>query len=132
MGHIYRELEPIPYLDNDQFYVDKASNRVYVIVKTDPQKKNPARITIGQIVPERNNLMYVNDNFKKLFPDLWKKYYGKTENIQIVLHVGFYLTLLAIVYSTGVYSTLIKVFGVHFANVILDLCSYGMMLEITL
>ena len=124
MGHIYRELKPIFFADNDEFYVDTASQRVYVIGKADPQKKNSTRITIGYIVPNESNLMYVNVNFKKLYPELWEKYYGKTTKIQYVLNIGVYLVLLAIAHSTGVYSTLIKVFGVNFANVILDMCLY--------
>ena len=126
MGHIYREFEPIPYLDNDTFYADKASKRVYILGKKDPNKKNATRITIGQITPNNNGLMYVNENFKKLFPELWEKHYGEAEKIQYVIYIGFYLTILAIAYKIGLYNQIAKVFGVNFANVILDISSYSM------
>ena len=126
MGHIYRDREPFPFSNYEFFYTDSSSNRVYTIVnKKSDDKKNPPRIMVGKIVPGNTNLMFVNDNFKKFFPELWKEYYSADECLKNTLFIGCYILILVLASRTKLYEMLIKVFGVFYANAILDICMYS-------
>ena len=126
MSHIYREKREIPIPENG--YINKSDGRVFVFVPSDSsaKKRDCKRMNIG--IAASQTTMYVNDNFRFFFPELWEKHYGGSdEKMQYVLHPGMYALTLGIGYSNGLYPLLLDVFGPSPANLIMDYSMYSIM-----
>ena len=80
MGKIFRNLQEIPV--PPFAYVNTADARVFTIHRD--ARNHRQRTTIGQATSKSS--MYPNENFKFLYPDLWKQYYGEEKQLPHELH----------------------------------------------
>ena len=119
MGKIFRNLQEIPV--PPFAYVNTADARVFTIHRD--ARNHRQRTTIGQATSKSS--MYPNENFKFLYPDLWKQYYGEEKQLPHELHVGLYGILLSCAWRLGLYPMLQKDFGPENTNAILDYVMYS-------
>ena len=121
MGKTYYDFREIPIPSFAK--VNKANNTVYVLLDTRNKRGDFNRRNIGKRA--NTNTMYVNDNFRQYYPDLWNNHYGHIEEAKSdFLHCGLYMAALAIVHKNGLYDTLIETFGPRIANAFLDFSLY--------
>ena len=120
--HIYRELKAIPI--PEFAYVSHNDFRVYVSEKISDKA---VRTVIGRSLPDNDMLMYPNENFRILYPKLWAEHYGKKDLKPQQIHFGLYLAILVILHSTGLYSTLIDVYGIEITNAVIDFSMYSIL-----
>ncbi len=118
MGYIYRNLQPIAIpADGKVNNYDKKVSKYY---KCDGKRR---RWTIGAVTTE--GMMIPNENFRRLYPDLWKQYYGKEVPAMRLVRVGMYALTLGIGFSTGIYPILQKAVGPEHGNAIMDFAMYS-------
>ena len=118
MGFIYRNLQPIAIpADGRVNNYDKKVSKYYT---SDGKRR---RWTIGAVTTE--GMMIPNENFRRLYPDLWKQYYGQEVPAMRIVRVGMYAMTLGIGLSTGIYPILQKTVGPEFGNAIMDFAMYS-------
>jgi len=118
MGRIYKNLKPIPLPAGA--HVNHYDNRVFQEYKDGGRR---CKRTIGVLAKE--GTMHVNDIFRRHYPDLWTKYYGKIVPPMSQVKAGLYAITLGIATKTGIYKLLIDSFGPQHANAILDYAMYS-------
>lgn len=116
---IYRNLPEIPIPPEGRINHD-VKRQVSVYHNTDGRR---SRTVIGQATSEYS--MHPTDKFKKLFPDLWSKYYGKKGMRPAALKAGLYAITLAIGEQCGVYEIVQGSFGPEDGNGVMDYCMYN-------
>ena len=127
MGRVYRE-KTVPVPEN--CYFDK--NKVMLKVgAAEAEKKNPKRILIGYLAENYGNgadlLMYPNNNYRYYLPELYKQFFGDDNIVRYTLYIGLFALINMIIHITGLYSLLIKLFGIGNANAIIDLAMYSIL-----
>ena len=121
MSHIFRELREIPI--PKEAHVSKHDGRVYLLGSKAGGKKAASRHVIGIATSETN--MHVNTQFKLMYPNLWKQYYGSNFKTKNELHCGLYTIALSILSSNGLYDILIDTYGPMYANAAIDFALYS-------
>ena len=118
VGHIYRNLQPIPIpADGKVNSYDKKVSKYYTC---DGRRR---RWIIG--AETKPGLMIPNDNFRRLYSNLWKQYYGEDVPAMRLVRAGMYALTLGIGESTGLYPALQKAIGPEHANAIMDFAMYS-------
>ncbi len=122
MGHIYRNLREIPRPKESR--VSESDGRVYVMVESAGGKKR--KVNIGAASGDK--MMHPNDNFKELYPELWREYYSRSSAaILRYLKMGMYAASLHIGHKTGLYPLLASAFGLPCANAVMDFIDYSLL-----
>lgn len=116
---IYRNLPEIPIPPEGRINHD-SKRQVSVYHNIDGRR---TRTVIGQATSEYS--MHPTDKFKKLFPDLWIKHYGKIGMRPAALKAGLYAITLAIGEQCGVYAAVQSSFGPEDGNGVMDYCMYN-------
>ena len=127
MSHIYREKREIPIPEGA--YINRHDGRVFVFLNSDNiPKRDCKRMNIGKAASATT--MYVNENFRFYYPQLWEQHYGESDNndkMKHILHPGMYALTLGIAYHNSLYPLLLDVFGPSAANQIVDYSMYSIM-----
>ncbi len=119
MGHIFWNKHEIPIPENG--LVNSSDGRVFIMHRDETGRQH--RTTIGHATSKTT--MHPNANFRYLYPDLWREYYGEDESVPChELHVGLYSLFLASAWKTKLYPIMQKVFGPQNTNVMLDYAMY--------
>lgn len=119
MGHIYRNKLEIPIPEGAMVCITDA--RVFIMHRD--EYGNQKRTYIGEATSATT--MHPNDNYRYIYADLWRQYYGEDENTPCrELHVGLYSLFLASAWKTELYPIMQKVFGPLNTNAILDYAMY--------
>ena len=117
---IFHNLREIPIPPEGRINHD-AKRQVSIYFNIDGDRR---RRVIGQATSEYT--MHPSDNFKRLFPALWQKYYGQQDDVKPAeLKAGLYAVTLAIGERTGVYEIVQKAFGPEDGNGIMDYNMYS-------
>ena len=113
MGHVYKELNPIPrpdfsYTDDYEVFIweDKGTGKL-------------RRVNIGIVASRYDNTFHPNDAFRIRYPGLWTEYFGKDPNPSDIRY-GLYAMYLGAGFQTNVYPLLRKVYPIQTANAIMD------------
>ena len=118
MGYIYRNLQPISIpADGRVNNYDKKVSKYYTY---DGKRR---RWIIGAVTTE--GMMIPNENFRRLYPDLWKQHYGQEVPAMRIVRIGMYALTLSIGYSNGIYPILQKSVGPEFGNALMDFSMYN-------
>ena len=124
MAHTYYNFKEIPIPDFAK--VNKATGVVYVLLNTRNKRGDFNRRNIGKRAKE--GTMYVNDNFRRFYPDLWDEHYGgrmKAKNDY--LHCGLYAAMLGILKKTKLYDVLQDSLGPQTSNALMDFSMYSIL-----
>lgn len=73
MAHIYREKPEIPIPPKG--HINHSNAQVSIYDLDNNGHRTGTRIVIGVATSER--MMHPNDNFRLMYPELWKKHYGE-------------------------------------------------------
>lgn len=119
MGHIFREKGEVPIPEHAHINHSNAEVSIYELDNSG--KRTGARRVIGKATT--NSTMYVNSNFRMLFPELWQQYFDE-EPKQTEVSAGIYAAALGIGTLSGLYPMMVKIFGVKDANAIMDYAIY--------
>lgn len=119
MGHIYREKGEVPVPEGAHINNYNAEVSVYEIDETG--KRTGRRTVIGKAVSA--DMMYVNDNFRKMFSLKWREHFGE-EPKPSEMHAGLYAAALGIGSQSGIYPLMVQIFGVTDANAVMDYVMY--------
>ena len=119
MGKVYYNKREIPIPDG--LHINHNDGRVYSI--TTDLDGNKKRVVFGKATSETT--MHVNDTFKMLYPDLWRKYYGDEELHPFNLRCGLYALTLGAGHRSGLYEILLDTFGPQHGNAIMDFAMYS-------
>lgn len=117
MGHIYRNLKPIP-VPND-CYVAPNKKRVHRYFYLNGKRKYHV---VGYITDDGK--MLPNDVYRTLYPKEWNEAYGESVPAAHKLKAGMYGLTLGIGLQTGLYPAVQEAFGPHNGNIIMDLAMY--------
>lgn len=117
MGHVYRNLQPIP-IPKD-CYVAKEKKRVHRYYYLNGVRKYHV---VGHLTDD--GLMIPNDVFRTHFPKEWNEAYGEALPAARELKAGMYGLVLGIGVQTGLYGTLQDAFGPRGANILMDLAMH--------
>ncbi len=121
MAGTYYDLREIPIPDFAK--VNKANDVVYVQLNTRNKRGDFNRRNIGKRA--KDGTMYVNDNFRRYYPDLWNEHYGeRMEAKNDFLHCGLYAAVLGILKKTKLYDVLLESLGPNTANALIDFSMY--------
>lgn len=121
MAGTYYDLREIPIPDFAK--VNKSNDVVYVQLNTRNKRGDFNRRNIGKRA--KDGTMYVNDNFRRYYPDLWNEHYGeRMEAKNDFLHYGLYTAVLGILKKTKLYDVLLDSFGPNTANALIDFSMY--------
>jgi len=123
MGKIYWNLKEISQPSGS--HINKSDGRVFIFLQDNNKIRESSRKVIGHATSD--TMMHPNDNFKYLFPNIWKEYYGDSDVFDRVLRCGMYAMTLGIGYKTALYPTLIEAYGPMYANVIMDYSMYSVL-----
>ena len=123
MGKIYWNLKEIP--QPNESHINKSDGRVFIFLRDNDKVRESSRKVIGHATSDTT--MHPNDNFRYLYPNLWKGYYGDSGVLERVIRCGMYAMTLGIGYKTALYQTLIEVYGPMYANVIMDYAMYSVL-----
>ncbi len=119
MGHVYRSLKPVPVPpDGSCNQHDRAVSRYY----TD-NKGHRRRTVIGYMAEP--GMMFPNDKFRELYPDLWTEYYGDNIPEQRLVRTGLYAFSLGAGSKTSLYPALAESLGAGDANALMDFAMYS-------
>lgn len=120
MGRIYRNLPAIPVPSNA--HINGYDNRVFYEYKRDGVRHKTA---VGVIASIEKRTMHANDNFRRLYPDLWTFHYGEAVPPASCIRVGLYGVTLAIGIQTQLYRLVQECFGPQHGNAIMDFAMYS-------
>ena len=113
MGHVYKELNPIP---RPAFsHTDK--QEVYIWESSENGKRR--RISIGIVASKYDGTFHPNDAFRLRYPGLWMKHFGE-DTIPSQIRFGLYAMYLGAGFQDKVYPLLQKVYSIQTANAIMD------------
>ena len=115
MAHIYREKPEIPIPPKG--HINHSNAQVSIYDLDNNGHRTGTRIVIGVATSER--MMHPNDNFRLMYPELWKKHYGE-DVPEHVLNVGLYAALLGLAHKTDIYNLLDKPLGHRDTNAFMD------------
>ena len=121
MSHIFKELHEIPI--PEMAHVSHCDGRVYLLGSKAGGRKSGRKQVIGLATSE--TMMHPNTLFKKIYPDLWEKHYGKDKFIKNEIHFGLYTLVLAIIIKNGLYKILQDVYGPKYANALIDFAMFS-------
>ena len=122
MGHIYKNYPEIPIPPEGS--ADSKGGQVSYYYYADGNQRR--RLVIGHATSA--TMMYATDNYRFLFPERWKQFFGHLEqerNIIPVIHAGLFALTLGVGIKSGIYKVLQDSFGPQFANEIMDYCMYS-------
>ena len=120
MAKVYRDKAAIPIPKG--LTAKPSDGRIEVYVDVNGVRKP---VTIGYAATSFS--MYVNDTFRDMYPEEWKKYYGDHEIAPDRLYIGCYALTLGVIHRTGMYPLLLKAFGPGLTNAVLDYVMYSML-----
>ena len=123
MGKIHWNLKEIPQPSDS--HINKSDGRVFIFLQDNDKVRESSRKVIGHATSD--TMMHPNDNFKYLYPNLWKEYYGDGDVHDRVLRFGMYAMTLGIGYKTALYPALIDAYGPMHANAIMDYSMYSVL-----
>lgn len=119
MGIVYRNKKEIPIPQG--LHINHHDGRVYSLKKNPDGSTN--RLVLGYATSEVT--MHVNENFKLMFPDLWKQYYGDGDIKPYLLHAGLYALCLGACIQNGLYKLVQEQFGPLHGNAIMDYAMFS-------
>ena len=119
MGHVYRNLKPVPIPPDG--YCNRYNGTVFRMYRDSGGHRS--RTVIGCMA--ETGMMFPNDNFRELYPDLWARHYGDNIPEQRFARTGLYALSLGAGYRTLLYPVLAESLGARDANVIMDFAMYS-------
>lgn len=120
MGKVYRNKKEIPIPEG--LHINHSDGRVYSLdMMADGRQQ---KIVLGYATSEKT--MHVNDNFKIIYPDLWKLYYGNDDLRPYTLHTGLYALCIGAATKDGLYEAVQQNFGPKHGNAIMDYAMFSM------
>ena len=119
MGHIFKEKGEVPIPEHAHINHSNAEVSIYELDNLG--KRTGVRRVIGRAATD--STMYVNSNFRLLFPELWKQHFNE-EPKQTEVSAGLYAAALGIGSLSGLYPMMVKIFGVKDANAVMDYAVY--------
>lgn len=120
MSKVYRNKMEIPIPEG--LHINHSDGRVFSLTRDPDGKSN--RQVLGYATSETT--MHVNENFKLMYPDLWKQYYGEDDLKPYMLHAGLYALCLGAGTKNGLYHLVQDRFGPLHGNAIMDYALYSM------
>lgn len=119
MGRIYRNLPEIPIPSDAK--LNHYDGQVSIYSYASGTRR---RMVIGKAASETT--MYVNDNFRLKFPQLWNQHFGEKLPQISQIHAGLYGLALGIGLRSGLYKMVQEVFGPQNGNALMDYAVYSM------
>lgn len=119
MGIVYRNKKEIPIPQG--LHINHNDGRVYSLKRNPDGSTN--RLVLGYATSEVT--MHVNENFKLMFPDLWKQYYGDGDIKPYLLHAGLYALCLGASIQNGLYKLVQEQFGPLHGNAVMDYAMFS-------
>ncbi len=119
MRHVYRNLKPIPIPPDG--YCNRYNGTVFRMYKDG--RGHRSRTVIGRMA--ETGMMFPNDNFRELYPDLWTEHYGENLPEQRFVRTGLYAFCLAAGYRTLLYPVLADSLGGRDANALMDFAMFS-------
>ena len=119
MGRIYRNLPEIPIPPEAK--LNHYDGQVSIYSYASGIRR---RMVIGKAASETT--MYVNDNFRLKFPQLWNQHFGEKLPQISQIHAGLYGLALGIGIQSGLYKMIQEVFGPQNGNALMDYAMYSM------
>ncbi len=120
MGHVYRNLKPVPVPLNANCSRHDGTVSRY----SKDASGHRRRTLIGRTTEP--GMMVPNDKFRELYPDLWKEYYGENIPDQRLVRTGLYALSIGAGYRRGLYPVLAQSLGAMHANALMDFAQYSM------
>lgn len=119
MGKIYRERHDIP-IPSDA-YINHHDKRVFLI-----DSATGDRTYIGEATSDKT--MFPNENFKKLYPNIWNTEYAKyNDPTGNEIKAGMYSLCLGASKDYGLYDVLLEAYDPMYANAIMDFSMYSIL-----
>ncbi len=119
MGHVYRSLKPVPVPLNAN-----CSQHDGTVSRYSRDASGHRRRTVIGCIQEPG-MMFPNDKFRELYPDLWKEYYGENIPDQRLVRTGLYALSIGAGYKRGLYPVLAQSLGASCANALMDFAQYS-------
>lgn len=120
MGHIFRNLPPIPV--PSEAHINHYDNRVFVEFKRNGVR---AKRTVGVLANVEKRTMLANENFRRCFPHLWEHHYGESVPPSARIGMGLYAVTLALGWQSTLYPLVQRTFGLQHGNAIMDFAMYS-------
>ncbi len=123
MGKIYWNLHEIPIPNGARIF--HSSNQIVHIYRDSNSKRR--KLIIGSLITNLDGtyMMHPNENFKYIYPGLWKEYYNQGPSTSYEIHAGLFALVLGVAHKIGLYPLLYKVFGPEHANALMDFAMFS-------
>ena len=123
MGKIYWNLHEIPIPKGARIF--RSSNQIVHIYRDSNGKRR--KLIIGTLITNLDGtyMMHPNENFKYIYPQLWKEHYNQDSNTSYEIHAGLFALVLGVAHKIGLYPLLYKVFGPEQANALMDFAMFS-------
>ena len=121
MGKVYWNKKEIPIPEG--LHINKNDGRVYSL-EAEPGGTT-RRLVFGYATSMTT--MHVNDNFKLIYPEQWKRYYGEDDIRPYMPHAGMYALCLGASKQSGLYGIVQDRFGPKHGNAIMDYAMFSLL-----